>query len=1148
MCHPTQNPVAAYCGGDPIKCSIAQAIVIALTATLAALTIHADQTWNYAVQVTAQVQVSPAQITLTWPQDTFAIPDNYTVSRKAPSDTSWSSGIVLSGGTTSFTDIGVAAGTIYEYQIARTNSAYSYSGYGYIHAAINAPLVDNRGKIILIVDNSFATGLTTELVRLQQDLVGDGWSMIRHDVGRSDSVVNVKNLIKADYNADPGNVRAVFLFGHIPVPYSGDIAPDNHIPEHRGAWPADVYYGEMDGVWTDVLVTSTGAQYQRNWNVPGDGKFDQSYPPAPVKLQVGRVDLSSLPAFSQSEQELLRQYLNKDHNYRQKQTSLPLRGLIHDSLGIRIGEAYAATSWRSYAPLVGPENVTVVPIGQWFPTLATQGYLWAYGCGAGTYSSIAGLGNSGNYDEGWTADFAATDTRAAFYMFCGSWNGDWDSSNNIIRGALGTTTYGLASCWAGLPHWFMHPMGLGETLGYATRLTQNNGPVRLYLNQVDNAAGMVHIALMGDPTLRMYPITPASALTGTMTPAGASLNWAASTDAVLGYHVYRSAAVTGPFTRLTSSWVSGTSFTDTSVNSGTYTYMVRAIKLETTPSGTFYNASQGTFATVTGVVLGLPTVTVSAVDPNASEAGPDPGVFRISRTGSTASALTVYFTLGGTSGNGTDYAYINPTVSIPASAASTDVVISPIDDTLVEGTETVVLTLSSDTANTYVVGSPSTDTVFIADNDSQQSTVVWVDDALPSGAWTGASGGDGWQWVSSNPTPFSGARAHRSYLVAGIHYHYFTGASATLTVNTGDTLITYIFLDPSNVPRELMLQWFDGSSWAHAAYWGANLMPWGTDGTPSQRPMGALPPTGQWVKLEVPASLVDLEGRTLAGMNFILYDGLATWDYSGKSGTSNPPPPDTTPPAVAITAPANNATVSGSVTVSASASDNVGVAGVQFKLDGANLGSEVTAAPYNINWNSPSSANGTHTLTAVDRDAAGNQATSSPVTVTVNNNAPVVWVDDGLPTGAWTGASSGDAWSWVNSNPAPFSGTQAHQSNLGSGIHYHYFSGASAKLTVNTGDILFTYVYLDPGNIPGEIMLEWFDGSSWAHAAYWGANLISWGVNDTPSRRPMGALPPTGQWVRLEVPASLVDLEGRTLSGMNFILYDGRATWDYTGK
>jgi hypothetical protein len=96
--------------------------------------------------------------------------------------------------------------------------------------------------------------------------------------------------------------------------------------------------------------------------------------------------------------------------------------------------------------------------------------------------------------------------------------------------------------------------------------------------------------------------------------------------------------------------------------------------------------------------------------------------------------------------------------------------------------------------------------------------------------------------------------------------------------------------------------------------------------------------------------------------------------------------PDTVAPAASLTVPVAGATVSGSgVTVSATATDNIGVAGVQFKLDGASLAAEDTSSPYSITWNTTSVANGSHTLTAVARDAAGNQATSSSITVTVSN-------------------------------------------------------------------------------------------------------------------------------------------------------------------
>ena len=110
------------------------------------------------------------------------------------------------------------------------------------------------------------------------------------------------------------------------------------------------------------------------------------------------------------------------------------------------------------------------------------------------------------------------------------------------------------------------------------------------------------------------------------------------------------------------------------------------------------------------------------------------------------------------------------------------------------------------------------------------------------------------------------------------------------------------------------------------------------------------------------------------------------WNFFSNTLTTVP---DTTPPTVSITAPSNGATVSGSaVTVSANASDDVAVAGVQFKLDGSNLGSEDTTNPYSISWDTTGVGNGSHTLTAVARDAAGNTTTSTSVTVTVNNNPP----------------------------------------------------------------------------------------------------------------------------------------------------------------
>ena len=100
---------------------------------------------------------------------------------------------------------------------------------------------------------------------------------------------------------------------------------------------------------------------------------------------------------------------------------------------------------------------------------------------------------------------------------------------------------------------------------------------------------------------------------------------------------------------------------------------------------------------------------------------------------------------------------------------------------------------------------------------------------------------------------------------------------------------------------------------------------------------------------------------------------------------ANAPTGDTTPPTVAITAPTG--TVSGTVTITANATDNAGVAGVQFRVDNNPLAAEDTTSPYSVSFNTTMVTNGTHTLTALARDINGNTALSAPVTVTVANAA-----------------------------------------------------------------------------------------------------------------------------------------------------------------
>jgi hypothetical protein len=153
-----------------------------------------------------------------------------------------------------------------------------------------------------------------------------------------------------------------------------------------------------------------------------------------------------------------------------------------------------------------------------------------------------------------------------------------------------------------------------------------------------------------------------------------------------------------------------------------------------------------------------------------------------------------------------------------------------------------------------------------------------VDDAFPDGAQPHAGAV---QWTTDSPTPHSGAKAHTTAATAGeIREHGFDHASEPLEVGEADVLFAYVWLDPQNPPREVMLAWNDGS-WEHRAYWGANLLAYGVDGSAGRKRIGELPKAGEWVRLDVTAREVGLGGRKVRGMSFSAVGGRAVWDLSG---------------------------------------------------------------------------------------------------------------------------------------------------------------------------------------------------------------------------------------------------------------------------
>jgi len=172
------------------------------------------------------------------------------------------------------------------------------------------------------------------------------------------------------------------------------------------------------------------------------------------------------------------------------------------------------------------------------------------------------------------------------------------------------------------------------------------------------------------------------------------------------------------------------------------------------------------------------------------------------------------------------------------------------------------------------------------------------------------------------------------------------------------------------------------------------------------------------------------------------------------------------------------------------------------------------------------------------------------------------WVEDATPSGGYQ-SSTGETWNWTTywfdgdgwggSWLMPYSGSYMHVSGRNTGaLHEHGFTYASSGFMVNPGEVLYVYINLDPTYPPAEIMLQWSvtednGSSSSAHRAYWGADNILVGTPGI-SRYYKGPLPATGQWVRLEVQASAVGLEGKVVHGLTYSLWGGRAAWDRAGK
>lgn len=570
---------------------------------------------GFSVTVEAKVQSSPKPaITLTWNSDDRA--ESYAVFRKDPTMHSWSdqaewgSAIAnLGKDVLTYTDENVTPGIAYEYQVLKvctpagiktlnlgvTDTVTSYFGSGYILSGINVSPILSRGTVILLIDSTMVSPLSAEITRLEQDLKNELWTVVKRTAPRAtafnpEAVATTKEIIFSIIEKNPNEQYSILLLGRIPVPYSGLMAPDGHSPDHVGAWPADVYYADFDGEWADESINSNGASRAENKNIPGDGKFDKSANDADIKYPIGRIDFYNLTSFAETEVQLLKRYLDKNHAFRSGEIKPVYSATVDDNFGA-YGEGFSGSAYRGFGGLVGKDNI--VANREFLDSTITT--MFSYGCGAGSYTSCAGVGG--------IAEFSKRPITSVFTMIFGSYFGDWDSKDNVMRSVVASRGTVLTTGWAARPHWFFHPMGLGKPIGEVLLGAQNN--TQQYLPAIYNtkrypggvyyqvAPRGTHIALIGDPTLRMtsnMPIeTPKNI--GVTSTVSAQIDWESVPNAS-GYLLYKSTSETGPFEALTPNPITETTFNDMNANwKQDVVYQVRAVMLRETKSGSFYEVS-----------------------------------------------------------------------------------------------------------------------------------------------------------------------------------------------------------------------------------------------------------------------------------------------------------------------------------------------------------------------------------------------------------------------------------------------------------------------------------------------------------------------------------------------------------------------------
>ena len=409
------------------------------------------------------------------------------------------------------------------------------------------------------------------------------------------------------------------------------------------------------------------------------------------------------------------------------------------------------------------------------------------------------------------------------------------------------------------------------------------------------------------------------------------------------------------------------------------------------------------------------------------------------------------------------------------------------------GSSTLTLTPGSAAAGNYAITVTGT-----SGGTSHSTSVSWAIAGSGGGGLSNGgfeSGLTGWTGAGTTSTSSTSHSGAASAMVGSANPGTDSSLAQTFTLPAGATTLSF---------------WYRVVCADTLTYdWATATLRDNTSGTTTTVLAKTCTNSGAWVQASasvtaghsVTLTLSNHDDNNAGDPTYTLYDDVAV------TGSA---PPDTTPPTTQVTAPASGSTVSGSVTVTATASDNVGVTKIELYIDGALLASGASS-PESAAWSTAGAANGGHAITSKAYDAAGNVGTSATVTVTVSNAGPPPnpIVNGGFETGTLSGWTSSGT---TAARPYPHSGS--YSAALGSSSPTNGDSSISQTFTVPAGASTLSFWFKI--TCPDSVTYDWATATLTDNSAGTTSTLLAPTCTNT------------GAWVQASV--SLSSLVGHSVT------------------